>query len=91
MYNVVDSLEERAGQLPLRRITDMDIDHITLVVKKNPVYSATSVEVRAENEIDLEVRAMDITPQITQTADITPPPASFDIEAYKKRAAKLRK
>ena len=91
MYNVVDSLEERAGQLPLRRITDMDIDHITLVVKKNPVYSATSVEVRAENEIDLEVRAMDITPQITQTADITPPPASFDIEAYKERAAKLRK
>lgn len=91
MYNVVDSLEQRADQLPLRRITDMDIDHITLVVKKNPVYSATSVEVRAENEIDLEIRAMDITPQITQTAEDNPPPASFDIKAYKERAAKLRK
>ena len=91
MYNVVDSLEQRADQLPLRRISDMDIDHLTLVVKKNPVYSATSVEVRAENEIDLELRAMDITPQITQAADNTPPSASFDIKAYKERADKLRK
>ncbi|MBR5306078.1 MAG: HK97 family phage prohead protease [Oscillospiraceae bacterium] len=91
MYNVVDTLEQRADQLPLRRISDMDIDHITLVVKKNPVYSATSVEVRAENEIDLELRAMDITPQITQTAEDNPPPASFDIKAYKERADKLRK
>ena len=91
MYNVVDTLEQRADQLPLRRISDMDIDHLTLVVKKNPVYSATSVEVRAENEIDLELRAMDITPQITQTTEDNPPPASFDIKAYKERADKLRK
>ena len=91
MYNVVDTLEQRADQLPLRRISDMDIDHLTLVVKKNPVYSATSVEVRAENEIDLELRAMDITPQITQTAEDNPPPAFFDIKAYKERADKLRK
>jgi len=91
MYNVVDSLEQRADKLPLRRISDMDIDHLTLVVKKNPVYSATSVEVRAENEIDLELRAMDITPQITQTAEDTPPPVSFDIKAYKERTDKLRK
>ena len=61
MYNVVDQLEDRADDLPLRRIKSLDIDHITLVVKKTPCYSATSVEVRAEGEIDIETRTVDIT------------------------------
>ena len=91
MYNVVDSLEQRAEGLPIRHITALDLDHITLVVNKCPAYSATSVEVRAEKEIDLEYRAMDITPQITLLEEKEPPKASFDIEAYKKRAENLRK
>lgn len=61
MYNVVDQLEARADDLPLRRIKSLDIDHVTLVVKKTPCYSATSVEVRAEGEIDIETRTVDIT------------------------------
>lgn len=46
MYNVQDELEQRADALPLRRIKALDLDHITLVVNKLPVYSATSVELR---------------------------------------------
>lgn len=59
MINVVDALEERAGELPLRRISDLDLDHLTLVVKKRPVYAATSVEVRADGDRDVEIRACD--------------------------------
>lgn len=34
MYNVKDSMEERAGDLPIRHIKALDLDHLTLVVKK---------------------------------------------------------
>lgn len=58
MRHVVDEMEERTSKLPLRRIKDFDIDHITLAVKKLPVYSATSVELRAEDILDhLELRS----------------------------------
>lgn len=50
MRKVVDTLEKRADKLPLRHIKGLDLDHITLVVKKQPVYSATSVELRADSE-----------------------------------------
>ena len=60
MYNVVDELEQRAdGELPIRHIKSLDLDHITLVVNKVPCYSATSVEVRADSETDIETRAVD--------------------------------
>lgn len=64
MRNVDDEVEERAGELPLRRIKGLDLDHITLVVRKNPVYSATSVEVRAEGEIETELRSIEDAPQV---------------------------
>lgn len=84
MYNVVDELEQRADDLPLRKIKDLDLDHITLVVNKTPVYSATSVEVRAEKEIDLEVRSMDMKTEIVQEIPV------FDYSVYKNRIAKLK-
>lgn len=57
MYNVVDSVEPRADDLPLRRITALDLDHVTLVVNKTPFYSATSLEVRAGEDATVETRA----------------------------------
>ena len=59
MYNVVDELEKRADDLPIRHVKDFTLDHITLVKSKVPCYAATSVEIRAENEIDLECRAFE--------------------------------
>lgn len=58
MRNIVDSIEERADKLPLRTVKDFDLDHITLVVNKTPVYAATSIEMRANDETDeMECRA----------------------------------
>lgn len=57
MKNVSDEIEQRAGDLPIRHIKALDLDHITLVVNKCPVYSATSVEVRADEETEIETRA----------------------------------
>lgn len=48
--NPVDTVEERADGLPVRRITDLDMDEITLVMHRIPVYSSTSIEVRADTE-----------------------------------------
>ena len=56
MRNIVDEIEERADKLPLRHVKEFDMDEISLVLHKIPIYSATSVEVRAEAEEDVEVR-----------------------------------
>lgn len=57
MRNIVDVIEERAGELPLRHVQSFDMDEITLVMYRNPCYSATSIEVRADAEEDVEERA----------------------------------
>lgn len=58
MRNIKDSIEERADKLPIRTVKDFDLDHITLVVNKTPVYAATSIEMRAGDETDeIECRA----------------------------------
>lgn len=85
MYNVKDVIEPRADDLPLRRIKELDLDHITLVVNKRPAYSATSVEVRAENEIELEERAGSDN---VQTSVIKP---VFDSTPYVERINKIKK
>lgn len=84
MYNVVDEVEQRAEELPVRRIKALDLDHVTLVVNKRPVYSATSVEVRADAEIDVETRAFFDASKVT---DLTDKP---DNSEYHKRIAALR-
>lgn len=58
MRNAVDAVEERANELPIRRVKSFDMDEITLVMNRIPVYSATSIEVRAGAEEEVEVRAM---------------------------------
>lgn len=58
MRNVVDEVEERAEKPPLRHVKSFEMDEISLVIKKIPVYSATSVEIRADEELDVEERSM---------------------------------
>ena len=57
MQNVKDSIEERTEGLPIRYVKDFDMDEITLVMDKVPVYSSTSIEVRAGAEEEVETRA----------------------------------
>lgn len=78
MMRVVDELEERADKLPLRRVKDFLMTEITLALRKLPAYSATSIEVRAEEEEENEIRAFecevtvkDLTEMKKQSIDYT--------------------
>lgn len=88
MYNVQDELEQRSEGLPVRHIRELDLDHVTLVVKKQPCYSATSVEIRAEAEVDIETRTMESIVKVTE--EVKPAP-SFDNSAYLARVNALKK
>lgn len=48
--NPKDTVEQRADGLPIRHISDLDMDEVTLVMNKIPAYSSTSIEVRADTE-----------------------------------------
>lgn len=84
MYNVVDEVEARADDIPLRKVKALDLDHVTLVVNKTPAYSATSVELRAEAEVNMETRSIESTVQIADNAP------RFDNSAYRGRADALK-
>lgn len=59
MKNVKDNVETRAeGELPVRTVTEFELSEITLSLNSRPFYSATSLEVRAdEDEEEIEYRA----------------------------------
>lgn len=80
MYNVIDELEQRADGLPIRHIKELTLDHITLVKNKIPCYSATSVEVRADEAVDIEIRTLE-----TETEIVNKP----DYSGYEERIKKL--
>lgn len=55
MKNAKDTIEERAEGLPIRHVHDFDMDEITLVLNKVPAYSSTSIELRTEDEEEVEI------------------------------------
>lgn len=97
--NPKDTIEQRAEGLPIRHITDLDMDEITLVVNKVPVYSSSSIEVRAgtEDGEPVEYRSTDMNP--IEYADMTEEkhePKTPEIKpdyhtAYLQRIEKLNK
>lgn len=86
MYNVVDEMEDRAGELPIRHVKSLDLDHLTLVVHKQPVYSATSVELRAGENIELEERAFEQEVKVI----CEPAKPKIDYSVYEKRINDLK-
>ena len=86
MYNVVDSLEQRADDIPIRHVSKLDLDHITLVVNKRPIYSATSVELRADIETEIETRSLE-NDVILKTVET--PKKQINLSIYKNRVNKL--
>lgn len=86
MYNVVDEMEQRADELPIRHIKKLDLDHITLVVNKRPCYAATSVEIRADEADDvMEYRASDDNVELI----VETPKKPIDYSEYEKRIKKV--
>ena len=88
MLNVKDEIEERTNQLPIRHVNELDLDHITLAIKKEPVYSATSVEMRAEDDIDkLEMRAFDTNVEVS----VIESKHQISYETYEQKLNTIRK
>ena len=86
MRNVVDRIEERADQLPLRHIKDFDLHHIALIMNKNPVYAATSVELRADEDENItEMRASEEDVKMVET-----PKEIIDYSDLESRIEKLK-
>ncbi len=83
MYNVQDELEDRGtDELPIRHVKGLLLDHVSLIKDKIPCYAATSVECRGDDHIDLEVRSLDIEPELT----VSDAP---DYSEYEKRISEL--
>lgn len=83
MRKVVDSIEERADQLPIRHVKSFEMDEITLVLHKNPCYSSTSIELRADEEEETETRAEDLEVELIQSS-------KTNYEEYEKRLKKIK-
>lgn len=90
MKNVKDSIEEHEGTLPVRRVTDFDMDEISLVMNKVPVYSSTSIEVRANEEAEVETRAICLEASYTELLTEEHKKPKYDNSAYKERIANLK-
>lgn len=86
MLHAVDELEERAEQLPIRRVKEFDMTEITLALDRIPAYSSTSIELRADEEVETEERAMETDVTLTVEQEPEPP----DNSAYRNRAYKAR-
>lgn len=86
MLHVIDSVEERAGKLPLRHVKDFMTNEISLIVKLLPYYSSTSIELRAEDEEEMELRAEESKLNFN---DISPK-VEFDNSIYRNRIEKLK-
>lgn len=86
MKNVKDSIEERSGKLNLRRIKELALDHVTLVIDQTPCYSATSVEMRAEGEENIESRALDTDIEFS----VEESRAEVDYSKYENRLKELK-
>lgn len=78
MRNVVDSMEERADQLPIRHVSSFDMSEVTLAMRKIPVYSSTSLEIRGNDEEPTEYRCSD------QVVNVTAETKKIDYSEYEK-------
>lgn len=93
MKNVKDSIEERADGLPIRHVKDFDMDEITLVMNKVPVYSSTSIEVRADTEEEVETRAICMETAYSENLpkkEPKPDKPEYDNSEFKKRIENLK-
>lgn len=85
MMKVVDEIEERANQLPLRRVKDFIMTEITLAMNKIPVYSATSIEVRAGENEEVEIRTSECEVTVNDLRK-----SEIDYSEYENKIKKLK-
>lgn len=92
MLRPVDELEERTDQLPIRRVKDFDMTEITLALDRVPAYSSTSIELRADEEVETEERAMETEISLSVERQPEEPDNSvYRNRMYKARIGEMRK
>lgn len=91
MRNVKDSIEKHEGSLPVRKVTDFDMDEISLIMDKVPVYSSTSIEVRADEEEEVETRAICMEASYAEILTENREKPKYDNSTFKDRIAELKK
>lgn len=92
MRNAKDRMEERAEGLPVRHVTDFDMDEITLVLHKMPVYSSTSIEIRAEDEEEIETEHRTFCDEVdmVDTVSSVKKEKAYDNYQFKNRLQRTR-
>lgn len=85
MYVNGEEKEERAGDIPRRKVTSLDLYEVSLIDRTmQPCYAGTSVECRADGETVSETRSFEDTAEIVN--NVTPP----DFSEYENKLAALR-
>ena len=84
MFVNEDAIEERADGLPIRRVKDLDLVEVSIIDDRlNPVYTATSVETRADEEVVNEQRGSEFRAIIVDNT-------STDYSKYEEKIKKLK-
>ena len=84
-YITKDEMEERADDIPRRHVKEMELFEVSLIDKrKNPCYTGTLVEQRAEEEIIIEERSFE--------ADVTveTPQKTINYSEYEEKIKELK-
>lgn len=84
MYVNKDRIEERADNLPVRHIGDLDLIEVSIVDDRlNPVYTATSIEMRADEEVINEQRGNEFRAVVVDNTTI-------DYSEYEEKIKRLK-
>lgn len=84
-YMTADRMEERANDIPRRHVTEMELFEVSLIdYKKEPCYTGTSIEQRAENEIVIEERTF------PDESTVETPEKTIDYSEYEKKIKTLK-
>lgn len=79
-----DRIEERSDDIPRRYVEDLDLLEVSIIDDRlNPVYTATSVEMRADEEVVNEQRGSEFR---AVTVDNT----SIDYSEYEEKIKKIK-
>lgn len=90
MRNVKDSIEERADNLPIRHVKGFDLGHVALLLNKNPAYSATSIELRSDQEEFEEMELRESGELEVKEVVETPKETKVDLSQYQNRINRLK-
>lgn len=90
MKKVKDQIEERADQLPIRHVKGFELDHIGLLMNKNPAYSATTIELRADEESESEIELRESGEMEVKDMVETPEETKVGLSQYQNRINRLK-